>query len=153
MIELGDGVIPLKVKCSQSYHSYSPAFLLVDNNGNKEIWSAGKDDSGLLGLGKDVTVNKDGKFNCLHYSKELVKFEDIDSYGISAYALTTDGTVYGWGKLPFNEDNNLIDNQNFWSPTEIKCLRPYIVSKISAGVSHLVAIASPQSHPDMKQVL
>ena len=90
-IDLGQTVRAEKVVSGYSVM----ALLLVKNNGQPELWSAGYNSKGALGSGENVT-NK-SVFSRLAYDATQIKFVDMDVYQDHAAGLTDTGELYQWG--------------------------------------------------------
>ena len=68
------------------------ALLLVKNNEQNELWSAGYNSKGALGSGENVQTKS--VFSRLAYDATTVKFVDMDIYQDHAAAVTEDGQLY-----------------------------------------------------------
>ena len=65
------------------------ALILVNHEGNKELWSAGNNGKGALGSGEGVILKS--AFGRMSYDSGNIQFVDMDIYTDHACALTEDG--------------------------------------------------------------
>lgn len=124
-IQLNKGATPFSVKCSDLIGQFSPVFLIVEKDAFKQIWGVGASDIGLLGMREDCRELT--KFKCLKYMSDVIEFDRVETIGKRAYALTTNGNLYGWGDSNNKELGPSLPS-SVWQPTEITYLLDYIVS-------------------------
>ena len=86
-VELEEGAVPVKVKCSK-YQERTVLYLLLQQ-GDTNI---------LFGMGNN------NKFKKLEYSPDLMQFVDVDCFKFGTFALTDDGELYAWGNLSIFKD-------------------------------------------------
>ncbi|KAL0490990.1 serine/threonine-protein kinase [Acrasis kona] len=98
-----NGVRPIRVAPNVIFgkmctgHSHSAA---VTKNGEVYVWGSGE--NGKLGL--NSTLNH-AKPTLLHQLKNIY-VQSVACGQTFTLALTTDGLVYGWGRIPFEQRNN-----------------------------------------------
>ena len=125
------------------------ALILVDHDGNKEIWSAGNNTKGALGSGEGVNLKS--AFGRMSYDSSAIKFVDMDIYLDHAAAVTESGELYQWG---FNHNGRAgirdrdLNNfpQNVWMPKKVDYFADYTVRMAKTGLSHTVVLASPKKN-------
>jgi len=131
------------------------ALLLIDNEGQKELWSAGNNTKGALGTGENVTMKS--AFGRLSYDSSAIKFVDMDIYLDHAAALTEDGQLYQWG---WNQQGRCgirdrdLNNfpSNIWMPKKVEFFQDYTVHQMATGSCHTVVLASPKKDPAKRMV-
>lgn len=143
-IELTGGVKALKVYTT-SIEKPCVAYVLVDNKGKKELWSAGESSKGLLGKGENK--KKSTTFSKLDYESDKVKIVDVFSKYDHTLAITEDGQLYGWG-CNIQQRMGLKKEGDKFKPTLISYFKDYIVKKASVGLSHSLVLAAPKKNKD-----
>lgn len=94
-IPLKDGVKVLKAYCSMS-KKQPLAFIKVKlENGDVAIWSAGRNEQGLLGQGSLVKTSK--VFKPLKYDSASIKFDELSVHSDHAMAVDQNRNLYAWG--------------------------------------------------------
>ncbi|MEK4878755.1 MULTISPECIES: S-layer homology domain-containing protein [Paenibacillus] len=114
---LGDGVIYTR-KTQTSFFRFSNMSNFVslkgddphgalDTSGN--LWMWGDNGFGQLGNGKVVRVGPNSNEKVLY--KSLTKVVDYAVNDASTYAIRSDGTVWGWGSFPINNERVAMNRQ------------------------------------------
>jgi alpha-tubulin suppressor-like RCC1 family protein len=105
-VPLKEGTKAIKAYASMS-HGQPLALLKVNAEGQEQLWSAGKNEQGLLGQGPGIKSSN--VFNSLKYDSAAIKFKEISLHTDHAMALSESGELYAWGsnlnrRAGFKED-------------------------------------------------
>jgi alpha-tubulin suppressor-like RCC1 family protein len=99
------------------------------------LFSCGRNENGLRGIGRNDDFTSTELTEIINENGS--KWTDVSALGYNAYALSSDGKIYGWGRNNYGQLGT-IDGDFASSPVHILCSYDFI--KISAGYDFLAAI-------------
>lgn len=110
-------------------------------SGEEQLWSAGKNEQGLLGQGPLIKTSK--VFKPLKYDHTIIKFVEISLHTDHAMAIDQNGNLYAWGsnlykRAGFKEDiyDGVFEPRKVTFP-EQEGLLPL---KVSCGFDHSLVL-------------
>ncbi|CAI2381203.1 unnamed protein product [Moneuplotes crassus] len=146
------GVIPMKPFgcCYCGPDGSRVCFMLVNNNGSKELWSAGGGKNYILAQSPEITWSL--QFSSLDYDCQDIKIRDASVYLDWGIAISEDGYIYGWGNNTHKALGNH-EEDTFYKLIKLEQFENYFIHEVKCGSSMALIKASPRDNPEKIQIL